>query len=411
MIAPIAAVGLLVAGLLGAAQINTQQDVVPAQSPSDAKTSTPTAATSKVGTPSPSPSAPSSAPSSADPNAALAMRPMTRSELDQQTKACLKVPKGATAEPRQGKMKVAYAMQQAVAGYPTDGAVRPVLVLEDDLGYYYCSKSEKTWSSKNGDHFTVDPSAAGHDLLTISGGSSFTCGADEDDAQVESSAVVSITSAAAKTARVTIITRSGKRTVTIGVHQGYLAVPVQVNGAAAWSRSTLRFELLDAADRPLEVQSYGAQTTRRLDYATLSCADVQPHPTPTIKHPASDSAGVDRCRNLAAQYLDSGHSGSFNLKKATARVTVSTKGEWGAVLSDGKHYVGCSLFPTEEISSIRRVTPGTGVAAFGWATNPINPHGDSLWAAAISPAPPRSAMACPTGPRSTRRSAARATGW
>lgn len=66
-------------------------------------------------------------------------------------------------------------------------------------------------------------------------------------------------------------------------------------------------------------------------------------------------------------------------------MTVSTDSERGAVLSDDNHYVGCSLFPTREITAARTASAGTTAAAFGWALNPIGAKGESLWAAGYLP--------------------------
>ena len=65
---------------------------------------------------------------------------------------------------------------------------------------------------------------------------------------------------------------------------------------------------------------------------------------------------------------------------------VSTRQEWGAVLSDGTKLLGCSLYPTKEISPFSADRRTTGRSSFYFAHNPIEATGgSSLWAAGRVP--------------------------
>ena len=165
-----------------------------------------------------------------------------------------------------------------------------------------------------------------------------------------------------------------------------------VEGDDAESRAvSTEFQFLDQRGHRLTIQPYGPRntpTTTALKPPVSTCADMldRVHKPKPLKRPTSDQAGVSTCLNLAKAQAEE-QDLPFKRARWTSRLTVSTPQEWGAVLSDGKHRIGCSLFPTKEISRLVPDSDAIRASTFHFALNPIaSPGGESLWAAGRVPA-------------------------
>lgn len=221
--------------------------------------------------PTPTRTTPSTTAGPQNPSRALSTRPMTAAEITARTQECLAPSEDRSAAPRQGELRVRYAMVQGVAGLPSDGTPREVLLLEDTGGYFDCSEGKNGWYGKGGDAVHVDQSASGFELPTLSGGTSRVCPPDVSSRRVESPFVVKTTSKA-KIARVTVLANGETRTVKVSARTGYVYVPVQVSGAATRKATTVRLELLDADGRRLAIQRYAGPVARTLETALPACS-------------------------------------------------------------------------------------------------------------------------------------------
>ena len=103
-----------------------------------------------------------------------------------------------------------------------------------------------------------------------------------------------------------------------------------------------------------------------------------------MTRPRSDAAGLRTCEAMveeSAKHYDVANRGDWK-----SRLLISTEQEWGIVLSNGRNLVGCSLYPTKEISPFIADTPAVRKSAFFFALNPIGDTGTaSLWAAGRVP--------------------------
>jgi hypothetical protein len=164
-----------------------------------------------------------------------------------------------------------------------------------------------------------------------------------------------------------------------------------LQGDAALARSvTMEFELLDRHGDPVTIlwnsKMGGPDTgkTARMDMETCADRHRQIAKYERITRPVNDPAGVTTCRNMikeAASYSNVPFSAKWQ-----PRLVTSTTQQWGAVLSDGAHLVGCSLFPTKEISPFSADMATVAKPSFYFAVNPIGETGSSLWAAGKVPA-------------------------
>lgn len=171
---------------------------------------------------------------------------------------------------RRGTLKVRYAMVQGTVGYPVDGAPQGVLLLEDAAGWFHCDGVDVGWLGKGGDHFTVDHSASGFELPTISGYSSSSCATGKAATTVDS-AVVLRTSPDAVAARMTVHAGGGARTAKVPTRDGYVFIPARVSGKAVRRSPGLTVELLSATGKRLPIQKYGQSVVRRLEYPLEPC--------------------------------------------------------------------------------------------------------------------------------------------
>jgi hypothetical protein len=171
---------------------------------------------------------------------------------------------------------------------------------------------------------------------------------------------------------------------------GVAAFPLRLAGDGVWQRSVgLEVEFLDRRGDRLPIQPYGQRgtpTTRTYRAEFPTCADMQSmrdRPKP-VGRPSSDAAGIRTCQAMIKESADRTDVSAGRDWKY--RLLISTREEWGTVLSDGRNLVGCSLYPTKEISPFIPDEPVLRKSAFSFAVNPIGSTGaSSLWAAGRVP--------------------------
>lgn len=399
VLAPVAAALVLVAavgGVAGATRLSEQRDLVPRDRPS----ATPTSRTTP--TPAASPSSSPTATPSARPQT-LELRGMTEAQIRRDTQSCLEVDAGDQPAPRRGQLRTRYAAIQPVITNDTSTITERVLFLQDDLGQYQCIDGvENGWQTLSSHGFRPTAKVPGGEASNGANGQSASC-SKKAGSEVSSEVLLEVDPRRVAGARVTLVSAGrAVRAVDVPVDGESLYVAVRLTGTAARLPMSFRVELHDQQGRILPVQPDGAADTRpaqRLSFALRSCAELeklqgesQPKP---LTRPTSDRAGVATCLQL----VDEDGNQDFDLDRASAEVTISTRTEWGAVLSDGTRYLGCSLYPTKEISRSVPVTdnPATAKKLFAWATNPIVPNGESLWAAGHLPGATRIAYTLPDG--------------
>jgi hypothetical protein len=157
--------------------------------------------------------------------------------------------------------------------------------------------------------------------------------------------------------------------------------------------ASMDFEMLDRRGDRVTIlrndKTGGPDTgkTARLDI--FNCVDFEKmiarlKPVTRPKRPVNDEAGITTCLELVKESATNLNV-SFGTKWKP-RLVISTKQEWGAVLSDGSNLVGCSLFPTKEISPFSPDTGTVAKSSFYFAVNPIgSTPAASLWAAGKVP--------------------------
>jgi len=386
VLAPVAAALVLVAGVggvLGTGRLNGQHELVPVDQPSPTPTIS-TTTPSTTPTPKPSPSAPSSVQPETLPRQA-----MSAAQKRRDTKSCLEV-EGDNPPPRQGQLRTRYAVEQPLIANSSSPDQR-VLFLEDDLGQYECVDGVQSgWHALSSSDSGATAGVAGSEVPNTGGGSSASCDVAEKS-RVDSSVLLQVDEQRVDVVRVTLYSnRSAVRIVDLPVDGPTLYVGTRLSGAAARLPMSFRVELHDDQGRVLPVQPYGASGTKpakKLTFTLYSCADQeedqeedQPKP---LTRPRSDRAGVAACLKMVEENGEQG----LDVDQAKAEVTISTPTEWGTVLSDGTHHLGCSLYPTREISASAPTSSSitTSRKLFSWATNPIVPEGESLWAAGYLP--------------------------
>ncbi len=372
VILPVAAAAAAAALVLGVSTLDGRSTVNPAE------TASPVPPTVTAPAPTPIREAP----------VELNVRPMTKAEISADTKKCFEVPEGDTDPiPRKGKPKPQYAIVQRVAGIvgPSTKTVR-MLITQDEVGVWTCENGSNTsWSA---DALELPPPTATAPAAEADsyGGGGGGCGKD-----AESSA----TSLYSVTKQVSV----GRVRVNRGKTKGQWSTSTPVNGLvhfmyrvrgedAMRKDITAQFQFLDGEGRPVSQQPYGPRGTKPTTTDTVelfTCADVRRHPAPkALERPKSDEAGVASCLTLIKEWArDDGSSLGSDFR---SRLVVSTPDEWGAVFSDGKRRMACSLFPTRELSPLEADSTKINRAAFLFALNPIaKPEGESLWAAGRVP--------------------------
>ena len=321
----------------------------------------------------------------------LNVRPMSKDEVAADRRSCLREDEKdhGPPTPRRGTPEVQYAMVQRTAGADGAGSVVRALLLEDEIGHWACENGQRmSWTrgARTSIGLSSQVPAA---PVTNSGGSSASC--SPEHSEVGSSGTFTVRRAVA-IARVRVL--RGKQAgpwMTVEPVDGLVHILVEVTGPAANERNVrVEYGFLDRNGRTVRVASgYDDGKTSTSDVEELAtCADVRDmrerdKPKP-VTRPSSDAAGIRTCRAMAEESANRDDSRADREWKS--RLLVSTREEWGTVLSDGHNLVGCSLFPTKEISPFIPDAPSVRKAAFSFAVNPIGSTGaSSLWAAGRVP--------------------------
>jgi hypothetical protein len=185
-------------------------------------------------------------------------------------------------------------------------------------------------------------------------------------------------------------------TIVVDTRQGgggTFGAIVALRGPGAWKDVAVELRFLGADGRTLRVESRAAgqkaaATTDSFEVQgcqTLMAEQGRDKGGDAPKRPVSDAAGVATCRTMITAWAETSDPSDFDPEAARVAATVSTRQQWGTVLADGDRYVGCSLFPTAEITGVRTAGAGTKKKDFGWASNPIDSGGETLWAAGRLP--------------------------
>lgn len=386
IVVPVAAAGLLVSGALGARSLTGDTDAVPA--------ATPTASAGPARPPSPSPtptptSTPSATPSAKPVPATLPSRVMTKAEIKADLARCTApdTTPGAQPLPRRGRWRTQLAVVVPVVEYPA-GAAKSVrmLIAYDEVGTQECVDGRAdTWSSGPPAEARLDQ--RGPALILTSSGGGIECNSADRTGRIETGTAYRVPD---RVERVRVTLRSDgavARVVDLLPAGGQSAVLARWSGAAAWAETDASVQMLDRAGRTVPIANDAGRAASRDAWGRgTNCAEVtERRKPPVVRRPASDAAGVTACRREISGYL--GESGaSFDVTDAEAVVSVTTSALWGVVLSDGRRFVGCSRFPTTEISDVRSGRgSATSKSTFSWAHNPIGEQGETLWAAGRLP--------------------------
>ena len=388
VVIPLAAASVLAASALGISMLTGQQAVRPADPATGyPATASPTATASADRSASPDGSKSSIRPSTAPPSS-LVVRAMTRSEIAADTKSCRK----AQAEdnlPRSGPPKARYAMVERTGGTtgPTEKEQR-ILLTEDAVGLWVCENGSNTSWSRGG--LTYQKPTAKVPAVEVDSFGDFRAGCGEQwNVRADELFAVGDAVRAGRARIVNGDTRGPWQTSEpVG---GLVHFLLGLEGAEAQSLSIYaEYQFLDDAGTIVTIQPYGERgtpvaTTVRERISTCADSETMRHHPTAVKRPKSDAAGIKTC--LAMVKESAGNSGVPYSKRWASRLVVSNGLEWGAVLSDGQRRVGCSLFPTKEISPFAADTTLVNAASFSFALNPIAViGGESLWAAGRLPA-------------------------
>lgn len=381
---PLAAASLIGATVVGASMLGGRPTLEPVQTAS----------------PYPTTASPTTAPtrSTADPSASttkasasLDVRPMTNAEIAADTKSCRRAGGPGDQTPRRGSVKTRYAMVQARAGLagPVSKQTR-ILFIQDAAGTWACEDGQNTqWSAGELLAASVTSRAPATEIANY-GGFDARCGGDTPEASTQALFVVGDEVALGRTrvSRGTVkgvwqTSRPNRRLVHLGL---------VLEGEAAEAKSvSIEFQLLDAGGDQVSIQradgSGDPSTTKTVELDFVTCADVnkmrRPKPD-VVKRPVSDQAGVRTCLAMAKESASNSESSFTN--RWAPRLVISTSERWGAVLSDGQNLLGCSLYPTKEISPFSADVSKISKSSFFFALNPIETSGgSSLWAAGRVP--------------------------
>lgn len=371
VLVPLAAAATVAAIVLGASLLDRRAILEPVQTASPYPTSV-----SPTPTPPPRTAAPTPTPSVAT---ELDVRPMTRAEIAADTESCRRYDKSDTDLPLGTDVRVRYAMVQRPAGVEGVGSP-PVrrLVLRDSIGTWWCEDgSHGGWN--RGGYATPDGSSS---LVVDSGSSTSSC--DGDSSVIYTSLVVAVADqAVVGRLRINIGATAGVWQTT-RPDRGLLYLPSVLRGPeASASEVSVEWEVLDERGRRLAGQGQELTTRGTSTYPVRTCAgrpDLEPE---RDERPSDDAAGVRTCLTLARQKaVEADRPFSDRWR---SRLVISTPERWGTVLSDGRSLVGCSLYPTRELSPFGPDTADLAKSSFYFALNPIVDTGESLWAAGRVP--------------------------
>jgi hypothetical protein len=319
----------------------------------------------------------------------LDVRPMTRAEIAADRRSCVRQDKHSTDLPYRGEAAVQYAMVQRSAGAAGGGPAVRVLLMSDDVGHWDCHDGQQDgWTRGPRTSAELTSRVPVAPATNANGGSGAACGGKNE--VVRSSAAFFV-GRAVRTGRIRIVRGDQPGPWLIAKPaEGLIHFLVRLTGPAAGERN-VRMELtfLDRGGRPVAIESFGSKErgVESVAYQLTTCADLRtrfPRPK-AVGRPSSDAAGIRICQAMADESAE--NSDVPPNRKWRSRLLVSTGDEWGTVLSDGRHLVGCSLYPTKEISPVVADTPTLRKSAFSFAVNPIGSTGaQSLWAAGRVPA-------------------------
>lgn len=369
-LAPVAAAILIVAVVIGATRFSGRTDAVPAESP----TAVPSASATTTPSTSPTPVPPR-----------FVTRELTEKEISADLATC-----GVD-----GRRVVDALTMPTIVGGGRFGSAR-YLIAQGTQGTALCvDGKQQEW---DGD--VPEKLPKGYDAASRGGsGSSASCSDDPSDPrhQVDALWTWSV-SDRVRQIRLTATSGTSDRASTIVVDTrqgggGTFGAIVALRGSGAWDDVTVELRFLGGDGRTLPAESRAtgqkaAATTDSFEVQgcrTLIAEQGRQSEADAPKRPASDAAGVAGCRSMIASWAETAEPAGFDPEAARVAATVSTRQQWGTVLVDGDRYVGCSLFPTAEITGVRTAGAGTEKSDFGWALNPIDGGGETLWAAGRLP--------------------------
>jgi hypothetical protein len=315
------------------------------------------------------------------------VRPMSKREIEADTRSCMRpVPHDNT--PRQGARRVLFATVQIQAGVsgPVSHQAR-TLVLRDDVGTWICENGAKSrWL--RGSLTTVDP---GNTQMAAYDSGRTRCRAKP---QVTTSVLFAV-GEEVSIGRTRINLGSSKGSwQTSRPSRGMVNFRLVLDGSETRIKpASMEFELLDRRGDRVTIhrndKTGGPDTGKTAKLDIFNCVDFEKmtarfKPPRPEKRPVDDEAGITTCLELVKESATN-RNVPFGTKWKP-RLVISTKQEWGAVLSDGTNLVGCSLFPTKEISPFSPDTARVAQSSFYFAVNPIgSTPAASLWAAGKVP--------------------------
>jgi hypothetical protein len=385
MVIPLVAAAVAAAMVaVGATAFRDQLRVEPAETAGPVPT-----ASAPTSTLRPTPTATSTPTAAPKPGNELVVRPMTGAEIGADNKSCIVESDPANPTPHRGIPKIVYAMVQRYAGSAGPESSVRVLLLEDQVGHWDCVDGQQTgWTRGRRTSAELTSRVPAAPVTNANGASGASCSTAGSEVRSSGSFFVG---RAVRTGRVRIIRGDEPGPwMTAEPVQGFLYFALRLTGPAAEERNvSMEFAFLDRDGRSLPVASAYAdeRATASAVEEFSTCADVRDrYPRlPPVEPPGSDAAGIRTCRAMADEAAE--NAGAEVRGGWTSRLTVSTEEEWGAVLSDGRNLVGCSLYPTREISPVIEDSPVVRKADFAFALNPIGDTGaQSLWAAGRVPA-------------------------
>jgi hypothetical protein len=325
-------------------------------------------------------------PSVATASMGLDVRPMSKTEIAADTRSCRRRNTPDDGIPRRGAVRVLYATVQIQAG--VSGPVRRqarALVLQDEEGTWFCENgTNPSWTAG----ILLPPGGRGGTHVVSNGGFRTNCG---NSPKVSTEVLFSVgDEVALGRTRINMGSIKGPWQ-TSRPDRGMINFRLVLEGESTRAKSVfMEFEILDRRGDRVTIhrdeKQGGPDTwkTAKLDFS--NCLDVDEFAAgrEPIRRPVNDEAGIRTCRDLVKESATERNVSFGN--KWKPRLVISTEQRWGAVLSDGANLVGCSLFPTKEISPF---SPDSGTVAkrsFFFAVNPIDgTPGASLWAAGKVP--------------------------
>ncbi len=376
---PLAAAVMIATVLVGVAVLGNQGALQPVQTASPYPTTaspTPPRRTATTSTPTPSVA---KAPTNID------VRPMTKAEIEADMRSCLRPQSPVDDNPRGGPIRVRYAMVQIQAGPSGTVSQRGrTLILQDDVGTSVCYGGEiSEWV--RGSLLRLEGRRGSQ--IAAYGLEAFNC---RNNLQVSEGVLFGVGEDVVVGRTRIILDGSKGPWQTSKPHRSMVNFRLVLQGHATLARKvTMEFELLNRRGEQVTIlwnsKMGGPDTgkTARMDMETCTDRHRQTAKYERITRPANDQAGITACGNLikdSSARLKVPSSGRWK-----PRLVTSTKQQWGAVLSDGGHLVGCSLFPTKEISPVSPDIATLAKPSFYFAVNPIGANGASLWAAGKVP--------------------------